>query len=174
MTRSSAAPADRAAGVHGTPGWSRFIPWFFVAGFAIVIAVNGTLIYFAQSSFSGLDTEHPYERGLDYNRTLAAAAAQAELGWHSEVTLTAAPNGRHEVAVRLADDRAQPIDGLEVEVYLRRPANSHLDLSVPLQRQGNGRYAAEVALPALGQWEVRIVARDGELSWQESERLFAR
>lgn len=174
MTRSSAAPAASAGDTRPAPRWSRFIPWFFVAGFGIVIAVNGTLIYFAQSSFSGLDTEHPYERGLNYNQALEAAAAQAELGWRSEITLTAVLNGRHEIAVRFADDQARPIDGVTVQALLRRPASAGQDMTVPLHRQGNGRYAAEVALPARGQWDVRIVARDGELSWQGSERLFAK
>jgi nitrogen fixation protein FixH len=145
-----------------------------VAGFGIVVAVNGALIYFAQSSFSGLDTERPYERGLDYNRALSGAAAQAELGWRGEITLAAAPDGRHEIAVRFADGEARPIDGLSVTAFLRRPASAGMDQEVALQRQGNGRYAAEIALPALGQWDIRVVARDGALSWQESERLFAR
>ncbi|HWA50711.1 MAG TPA: FixH family protein [Dongiaceae bacterium] len=154
------------------PRWSKLIPWMFVGGFAIVIAVNASLIYFAQSSFSGLDTEHPYERGLDYNRTLEAAAAQEKLGWHGKISLAKALNGQHELAVLFADKAAGPIEGLEVTAYLRRPSNQGLDQTIQLHRQGSGRYAAEIALPAPGQWDVRIVARQGETSWQESERLF--
>ena len=36
---------------------SRYIPWLFVAGFAIVIAVNGVMVWFAVGSFSGLYTD---------------------------------------------------------------------------------------------------------------------
>lgn len=176
MTPSSAAPNARgmAADPRPAPRWSRFIPWIFVGGFAIVVAVNGTLIYFAQSSFSGLDTEHAYERGLDYNRALEAAAAQDEVGWQGRITLAEADDGRHELAVQFADKQAMPIDSLSVEAHLRRPSNAGMDLSVPLQRQGNGRYAAAITLPAPGQWDVRIVARDGALSWQGSWRLFVK
>lgn len=178
MTPSSAAPATKPAtdarDPRPAPRWSRFIPWMFAGGFAIVIAVNGALVYFAQSSFSGLETEHAYERGLHYNQALEAAAAQEALGWRGEITLVKALNDQYELAVHVADRQAMPIDGLEVEAYLRRPANGGLDQSVPLHRQGGGRYAAEIALPALGQWDVRIVARDGVTSWQESERLFVK
>jgi nitrogen fixation protein FixH len=169
MTPSSAAPITKS---RETPRWSKLIPWMFVGGFAIIIAVNGALIYFAQSSFSGLETEHPYERGLTYNQTLEAAAAQEKLGWHGAVSLAKAMNGQHELAVLFADKEAKPIEGLEVTAYLRRPSNQGMDQTIQLHHQGNGRYAAEIALPALGQWEALIVARQGETSWQESQRLF--
>lgn len=175
MTPSSAAPANRGpGGSDRAPRWSRAIPWMFVAGFAVVIAVNGTLIYFAQSSFSGLETEHAYERGLQYNQALEAAAAQEKLGWRSEITLTDAADGKRELAASFADRLARPIDGLIVEAHLLRPSNAGMDLTVALAGKGNGRYAADVTLPALGQWDIRIVARDAEHSWQQSERLFAK
>lgn len=169
MTPSSAAPIKSR---ETPPRWSKLIPWMFVGGFAIIIAVNGSLIYFAQSSFSGLETEHPYERGLNYNQTLEAAAAQEKLGWRGAIDLDKALNGQHELAVLFTDREARPIEGLEVTAYLRRPSNEGLDQTIQLHRQGNGRYAAEIALPALGQWDALIVARQGEISWQESQRLF--
>lgn len=175
MTPSSAAPAisgSMAAKAPEPPRWSKLIPWMFVGGFAIIVAVNGALIYFAQTSFSGLDTEHPYERGLTYNQTLEAAAAQDKLGWHGAISLGKAMNGQHELAVLFADKDTKPIEGLEVTAYLRRPSNEGMDQTIQLHHQGSGRYAAEIALPAPGQWDVRIVARQGETSWQESERLF--
>ena len=45
----------------------RHIPWLFVAGFAIVIAVNTVMIWFAVGSFSGLYASKPRESGLHYN-----------------------------------------------------------------------------------------------------------
>lgn len=173
MTPSSAAPANRGEGAH-PPRWSKLIPWMFVGGFAIVIAVNGALIYFAQSSFSGLETEHAYDRGLDYNQTLEAAAAQEKLGWRGDIALSPAAGGKHELAVLFADRLERPLDGLKIEAHLVRPANAGMDLNLVLAGKGNGRYVAELALPALGQWEIRIVARDHENSWQKSERLFAK
>lgn len=171
MTRFSAAPDDRA---EPPPRWSRFIPWMFVGAFAVIIAVNGALVYFAQSSFSGLETEHAYERGLKYNQTLEAAAAQDQLGWRGEITLDPAANGQYELAVQFADRQARPIDGLRVDAHVRRPSNADMDQDVTLRHMGGGRYAAEIALPALGQWDVRIVAHDGDASWQESKRLFVK
>jgi len=146
----------------------------FVGAFAIVIAVNGALVYFAQSSFSGLETEHAYENGLHYNQTLEAAAAQDKLGWQGLIALSGAAGGTRALTVRFADKTARPIDGLKVEAFLLRPSNEGMDLTATLAGQGNGAYRADIALPAPGLWDIRIVARDGERSWQKTERLFAR
>lgn len=174
MTPSSAAPAARPSKDGRPPRWSNFIPWIFVAGFAVVIAANGALIYFASSSFSGLETENAYERGLNYNQSLEAAAAQEKLGWRGDIALAGEVDGKRELVVLFADKLERPIDGLAVEAYLLRPTNAGMDISVALTGKGNGRYAADVALPALGQWEIRIVARDRAHSWQKSERLFVK
>jgi nitrogen fixation protein FixH len=156
------------------PRRSRFIPWLFVAGFAVVIAVNGALVYFAESSFSGLETEHPYERGLQYNQTLEAAAAQAKLGWRADIALADAGDGKRSLEVSFADGKDRPLDGLQVQAYLVRPSNAGMDVTIALSPRGNGRYAGEVTLPAPGQWDVRVVARDETNSWQRSERLFVK
>lgn len=174
MTQFSAAPANRGAGGDQPPRWSKAIPWMFVGGFAIVVAVNGALIYFAQSSFSGLETEHAYDRGLTYNRTLEAAAAQEKLGWRGDIALSDAIDGKRTLTVLFADKLERPIDDLKVEAHLLRPSNAGMDVNLTLAGQGNGRYVADLALPAPGQWDIRIVARDTEHSWQKSERLFAK
>ena len=178
MMRSSAVPGNSmtggGSGAEQPPRWTRFIPWMFVGGFAIVIAVNGALIYFASSSFSGLETDHAYETGLHYNQSLEAAAAQEKLGWRGEISLSEPTGGTRALTVLFADKLERPIDGLKVEAHLLRPSNAGMDLNLVLDGKGNGRYVSDVALPAPGNWEIRIVARDNERSWQKSERLFAK
>ncbi|NOZ41657.1 MAG: hypothetical protein GXP02_00585, partial [Alphaproteobacteria bacterium] len=54
----------------------------WVVGFFIVIfIINGLMVFFALSTFGGLETRNPYFKGLYYNRQLAAAAAQEKSGW---------------------------------------------------------------------------------------------
>ena len=55
----------------------RLYPWIFVAAMGLVILVNAGMIYLAVHSFTGLATQDPYGKGLAFNRTLAAAQAQA-------------------------------------------------------------------------------------------------
>ena len=76
----------------------RHIPWFFVAGFAIVFAVNATMITIAVGSFSGLYTPKPRDRGLHYNEIIAAQQARDALGWRVE-PMWRPDSGTLEIAV---------------------------------------------------------------------------
>jgi nitrogen fixation protein FixH len=145
----------------------------FVAAFLVVIGVNGALIYFAQDSFSGLETASPYERGLDYNKALAAQAEQDRLGWQSQAQISG-ETGVRRLEVRMTDRDGRPLDGLTLSAYLVRPSNEGLDLTIAPQPLGDGRYAASFTLPAAGQWELRLVAQGDDVAWQHSERLFVK
>ena len=169
MTPSSAPPFRRPKARR--PHW---VPMLFVAGFLVVIAVNATLVYFAQDTFSGLETASPYERGLEYNKALAAEAAQERLGWQSQAEITAESDGTRSLAVRMTDRDGRPMDGLKLSAYLVRPSNEGLDLTIAPRPVGDGRYVAAFALPAAGQWELRLVAEGDGAAWQHSERLFVK
>ena len=170
MTPSSALPFHKPKARRLLPHW---VPMLFVAGFLVVIAVNGTLIYFAQDTFSGLETASPYERGLDYNRTLAAQAEQDRLGWRSQAEITG-ENAARSLQVRMTDRDGRPLDGLALSAYLVRPINEGLDLTIAPHPLGDGRYVASFTLPAAGQWELRLVAQGDGVTWQHSERLFVK
>ena len=60
----------------------------FAAFFGVVFAVNGIMVFMALSSWSGLSTDHPYERGLRYNKTLEAMAQRDALGWQETIVFT--------------------------------------------------------------------------------------
>ena len=173
MTPSSALPANspRTGAARFLPHW---VPMLFIGGFLVVIGVNATLIYFAQDTFSGLETASPYERGLDYNKTLAAEAAQERLGWQSQTQISGESEGLRSLQVRLTDRDGRPLDGLTLVAHLVRPSNEGLDTTIVPRPLGDGRYGASFTLPAAGQWELRLVAHDGDVAWQHSERLFVK
>ena len=54
------------------PGW--YIPWIFVGVFMVVLAVNGIMVHFAVSSWTGIETENHFIKGLGYNNDLAGGA----------------------------------------------------------------------------------------------------
>ena len=173
MTPSSALRSNnRSTGAaRFLPHW---VPMLFVGGFLVVIGVNATLIYFAQDTFSGLETASPYERGLDYNTTLAAEAAQDRLGWQSQTQISGESDGTRSLQVRLTDRDGQPLDGLTLVAHLVRPSNEGLDTMVIPRPLGGGRYGTSFVLPATGQWELRLVAHNDDVAWQHSERLLVK
>jgi nitrogen fixation protein FixH len=154
------------------PRSGRWIPWAFVAGFALVIAVNAALIWFAVGSFSGLAEAHPYQAGLAHNRTLEAARAQDALGWQADLAVApAGKSGEVHVSLALRDRNGAPVLPESVTAEFVRPAAKGHDRSVSLSVGPNDRYETTVPLGLPGQWEVRILARHAGGSWQTAQRV---
>lgn len=165
MAASSPAPSvDRGSGRGG------LIPWIFVGGMLLVILVNGALVYYAVSSFTGLATNDAYDKGLAFNHTVAAVDAQAARGWQVEVS-TRVAGGRLDLAADFRDRAGTPLDGMTVEGYLVRPTSAGHDRAIRLAALGDGRYGAETALPLPGEWLLTVAARRGDETWQSTRRV---
>ena len=152
------------------PGW--YIPWMIAAPFLVVFAVNGTLVHYALSSFSGLTSEHASDEGAHYNLALAAAKAQAERGWQVKVTFTSAGGLKGRLDVDLKDRAGQPLSGAAVTVGFLRPTKSGADSHAKLDEDGAGRYGAEVVVPLPGVWDVRLEVNHATGSYQKMERVW--
>jgi nitrogen fixation protein FixH len=152
----------------------RWIPWAIAGCFAVVIAVNLALTYFAVHSDTGLVTEHPYELGTGYNRVLDDAAVQAALGWQGELHFRAANHLGGTIDIDLRDRDGQPLSGLSVSARLVRPLGGVADAELATTELAPGRYAAPVSLAEPGQWEVRVAARRGTDVLRFEQRIVAR
>jgi len=130
--------------------------------FGVAIAVNIAMATYAITTFSGEDIPNPYIRGLAYNRTLAAHAAQNKLGWTAEIG-AARMGADTRVTLSVRDHQSRELSTLKVEVTFRRPTNAKLDRTETLAGDGNGLYAASVRGLAPGAWDViaRTTAPDG-------------
>ena len=150
-------------------GW--WYPYIFLGAFVVVVAVNGTMAYFATSTFSGLATNDAYEKGNAYNHNLAMARAQLALGWTVETTFTPRAGGA-EVAVTCRDKDGKPLDGLAVHAMVMRPTVRGMDQTVTLVAGGQGVYGASVGLPQSGEWDADIVAVADDGKSFEVQRRF--
>lgn len=139
----------------------RWIPWIFVAGFAIVCLVNGTMIWLATNSWTGLVTERPYDKGLGYNRNLSAEAAQAKLGWQARLRGGWSEGGQ-ELVLDLTDATGLPLDGALVEGTVERPLREGQDVDVVFRPMGGGRYQTQLALAERGQWQAHLRITKGQ------------
>lgn len=156
---------------------SRWIPWAFVGFFAVVAAVQAVMIWLAIESFSGLGTDSPYERGLGYNRTLAAEAAQVALGWQVglvwEAGTTASDPGAGRLTLELADKSGAPLGDATAHAILHRPVGPELRVEARLIEETPGRYAAMLILPAAGNWDVDLDLLAGTDRYHLTQRIFA-
>lgn len=126
--------------------------------FLIVFAVNAVMIYKAESTFGGLDTDNAYRKGLTYNDRIEAAEEQAKLGWQDKLDYVPET---HRMRVSLTDKAGEPLPGLTVTATLQRPTTSQFDQKLPLAPTGGALYEASVAELEPGWWTVNISAHRG-------------
>lgn len=157
-------------------GW--WYPYIFVGCFVLVVGVNAALAYFATTTFTGLETEGAYQKGLGYNQNLALAKAQEALGWTVDTHIVPGPIGTGGVTVDIAvsyrDRDGKAVEGLEVKADLIRPTAKGMDHQEVLKPLGNGTYGGHYALPAKGVWDMDVAALGADVSYQHSQRFVIR
>jgi nitrogen fixation protein FixH len=155
-------------------GDCRWVPWAIAGAFLVIAAVNGGLVYFALASNTGLADDAAYEDGLAYNAVIAEAARQEALGWQVAIAFNAARKGGHvgEVVVEVRDRDGKPISDLAIRGELVRPVEPLPAVALSLAAEGRGRYAAAVAVPRPGQWNLRLTARREAELYQTGRRIF--
>jgi nitrogen fixation protein FixH len=136
----------------------RWIPWYFVGGFAIMLIANICLITFSMTSWNGLVTKHAFEEGNNYNAAMSGAARQAELGWRSKLSVDGVINQSGTVTVLFRDKDSNPITGAKMSVVLTRQDRDDLDQTVAMAEIAPGEYRASAAFPVYGRWQVRTIA----------------
>ena len=123
--------------------------------FGVMFAVNGVFLYHAITSFPGEDVKKSYVQGLHYNDTLAARAAQAELGWTAEAGLVGT-----DLVFRLSDAEGQPLSNYAVIGEIRRRATQDADQALVFQAVSAGEYRVETQGLDSGQWDLRVSVFD--------------
>ena len=89
-----------------------------LGAFIAVAAVNGLMIWYAESSWTGLVSDSAYEQGLGFDRMLAESRAEAALGWQGAIAYDA---GAGRLIVTLANQAGAPLTGLELSAQWLRP-----------------------------------------------------
>jgi nitrogen fixation protein FixH len=145
----------------------RHVLWVFIAFFGTIFAVNGVLVYSALTTFSGLDGEDAYRRGLAYNAILAEAQQQQQLGWSVKAQLVP---GR--ISIKLMDSATEPVERARVVGTLGRPSVDRWDRQIELFETTPGTYEAIVGALQSGYWIASLTAtRPIEVGKSESFRM---
>ena len=128
----------------------RWIPWIFVGGMLLVVAVNLVLVWFALTTFTGVTVGHAFDRGRTYNHVIQEATRQDALGWQAALSLEA---GR--LTVRVTDRHGNPVVGA-IAGRLERPLDGTA-LPLAFTMIDRGYFAASAEGAALGQWDSRLL-----------------
>ena len=148
---------------------SRYIPWLFVGGFALVVAVNAIMISFAVGSFAGLYTQKPRDRGLRYNQVLADQQRRDALGWRVEARWL--PDSQR-LEVSVFDAAGKPLVPTRLSAELVRPVEKRAPVGLVLAAVDVGRFAAYVELADRGNWDLDIVVERDDERYALTRRMF--
>jgi nitrogen fixation protein FixH len=154
----------------GRPLTGRTVLAMLVAFFGVMLLANFIMARQAVKTFSGLDTNNPYDTGLAYNNEIAAAKAQAALGWSVELTRT--PGGSAtQLTATVKDKAGQPVTGLDVSMHFFYPATSKFDREIVAGAVADGVYSGAAEL-APGRWDVELnLKRNGERQFRSRNSL---
>lgn len=145
-----------------------------VAFFATVAAVNGTMIYLAVSSHTGVVTTSSYRAGNGYQQDIDAAHAQRVRDWRVDAVIDRSGDGA-AVEVTVRDRNGAPVTGLTVDTLIRSPVNVASDLAATLVETETGRYRGRLDPIASGNWTVLIDAElSGARMFHSENRVFVR
>lgn len=144
-------PADRKK-------YRRIVLWGLLTFFGVIFVANGILIYQAETSWTGLETEDAYEKGLKYNEQIAEKKAMNELGWEGEITFDKSSETTGMLKLSLVDKEGQPVRKSIVIAEFVRPTAEGFDDRIPLGEKRAGIYMGPVSLKAPGQWDINITA----------------
>jgi nitrogen fixation protein FixH len=154
----------------GRPLTGRKVLALLAGFFGVMLLANFIMAREAVKTFSGLDTDNPYDSGLAYNQDIAASKAQAALGWIVELTRT--PDGQAtQLTATVKDKAGQPVTGLDVSMHFLHPATRKFDREIVASAVADGIYAGAADL-APGRWEVEIdLKRNGERQFRSRNQL---
>jgi nitrogen fixation protein FixH len=140
--------------------------------FGVMLLANGIFLYFAVSTFNGLENPNAYQDGVNYNARIEASRRQAALGWAHEVTLT--KDGRLELS--MMDRNRAAVSGLKISGTITRPASDLFTRDLEFQEVAPGVYAAPVNDIDSGNWIAALSAADTgsgtEAIYRLKERLW--
>jgi len=159
--------SDFAAGPREFKGWHMLA--IMIAFFAVVIGVNLTLAFLANSTWSGLVVANGYVASQKFNADEAEARAQAARGW-----VVHARHGADRVTITFADRSAAAIAGLTVTGALQRPTTDRNDEALAFTESAAGTYAAPAKLGP-GIWDIAVIASDetGAVAYRKTFRFLA-
>lgn len=138
--------------------------WLF-AFFGVIFAVNGAFVYFAESTFPGLEVESSYKAGQEFEGEVLAGKAQADRGWAVDAAVRPAGDDA-SVEIHFRDKAGADLHGLDVRVRLIHAVDPDHDHAASLQEVSSGTYRAMLPNVQAGMWSLTIEAYKG------NERLF--
>ena len=147
-----------AANQNGAPRrlTGRSVLLLFCGFFGVIFAMNGLFMFFAFSTFGGVDAAGAYRKNFLLTKDIVAAEQQTALGWSVSGRVVRSGKDRASISVIAKDRDGQPVDIKSMQMELRRPADKRQDAAVTVQRIGMNHFRGDAKGMQPGQWNLLI------------------
>ncbi len=157
----------------GKPLTGRTILIWLGAFFGVMLIANAFFVYFALSSFPGVEVESAYQRGQNYAAEIAAADAQNARGWQVEVALSEDAGSALILTAEARDQDQGVISGLTMSAELRHLRGAEFDTVLRFTEVESGRYEARIGVIPRGSWTMTLEAEQaGERVYRSKSKIF--
>jgi nitrogen fixation protein FixH len=142
--------------------------WVPVGLLTMSVTIGGIMVYFATNDPSFAVEEDYYQKGLNWDQTMAQKRVNQELGWKVRPSVV---DGQLQVKVTDATD--VPVAGgqLEYIVFHNARAGQRLKGEALDGQDSAGIYTADIDFDRAGTWVVRYRIQRGEDLYVSESRM---
>jgi nitrogen fixation protein FixH len=133
------------------------------------VASNLAVIFLTKDDPSFAVEPDYYRKAVAWDSTAALRARSTALGWRVDAHTTAVADGT-VLALDVLDAQGAPVTGATVQGELLHVARA-ADVQVVAFTSADAGYAARVAMPRAGVWELRLRAVRGSDTFVETLRV---
>lgn len=130
--------------------------------FGVMFIANGFFVYYANTSWPGVEVQSPYNESQNFDSKIADAREQEDRGWQLAAQLKRRQNDVYLI-IEAKDKRGNALSDLAVKAEVGRPVNEQNDQKVDLESRGDGIYQAKLGTLDPGRWRVKIEAYERDI-----------
>ncbi|MBI3901880.1 MAG: FixH family protein [Nitrosomonadales bacterium] len=150
-------------------------PWLrtILAIIVVTVSVNLAFVFYAFWSPPQLVAKDYYEKGQNYFHEEIKREQQAGAAWRLQLLIPPRLDVRQPQTLRLyaMDHQGNPLRSGEATLYAYRPNHAQEDFRQELKLVDDGTFAAEVAFPLPGKWDLIAQVRSGDQKYDVAQRI---
>lgn len=161
MAREDMADAGTASDVLAPRLSGRRVLGYLLTFFAVVFAVNGTMIMLAIDTLPGVEVDSAYRASLAFNSEVSRAQQQAARNWHVTAHVERSGGGNAQLRLEARDAQDMRLGGVAFSARLARPTDQREDRVFRITEPEAGIYRGDTQNVGPGQWELVIEGMRG-------------
>lgn len=150
-------------------------PWLrtIIAAVAVTVSINVAFVFFAFSSPPQLVSKDYYAKGQKYFHEEIKREQQAVSAWRLQLLAppVLAVNQSQILRLYVMDHQGNPMNTGKAMLYAYRPDNVKADFSQELKLVDNGTFAADIAFPLPGKWDLIAQIKSDEQKYDVAQRI---